>query len=144
MVFPIFDKRPTAVRGVSKSLGIHQDARFFVGVAVRSDGTCVVRDDLPEPPTDPAPPTDPEPPTDPKTGGAACPPVCPDDPTDGGAEPPVAQEMPPRGNGTWVYDALFSEGPAGPPFTRAGLWLPELRDFNALAAEEHRLHQVFS
>lgn len=49
---------------------------------------------------------------------------------------PTSNAAPPRGNGTWIYDALYSQGPTGPPFNQAGLYRQALSEYNA-AAESH-------
>lgn len=129
---------------------------FFTGVAVNADGSCSVLDELPDSPATPSPsptptptPTASPPPTPAPSPAAtpdpeppACEPTCtcvePDVPT----TPDVS--FPPYGNGTWVYDARFLDGPAGQPYGQAGLWVDALRAYNEIADAGSRLNQVFS
>ena len=131
---------------------------FFVAVAVTNGGGCEVLDTVPEPESDPpsdddsdpAPDDDSDPPPDDEDDPAPDDDndPAPDDDNDAGPddnEPPVSSvAFPPRGNGTWVYDARFLDGPAGQPYDRAGLWVEVLRAYNESADEGSGLDQVFS
>ncbi|MBT3812929.1 MAG: hypothetical protein HOF98_09030, partial [Gammaproteobacteria bacterium] len=48
------------------------------------------------------------------------------------------------GNGTWIYDAQFPDGPTGGAFTSAGLWAEKLINHNQSAAEGHKINQLFT
>ena len=123
---------------------------FFAGVVVNSDGSCPVLDDVPAPPVAPSPTPIPAPTPTPEVAPTATPdpepPVC--DPACSCVDPNVpttpASAFPPYGNGTWVYDARFLDGPAGQPYGQAGLWVDTLRAYNEMAGEGSRLNQVFS
>lgn len=128
----------------------------FAAVGVAEGGDCVplaaVPEDPPEPPADPVDegdppaeenePTDPEPPEDPAPVDCEVAECCASgaDP----AAPSPTRSFPPKGNGTWVYDARFLDGPDGQPYNVAGLWAETLRSWNESAEEGHRLDQVFS
>ncbi len=91
---------------------------FFAAVSISDSGSCTAVDQPPEAtPTPPAPTS------------------TPDTPSSG---------LPPRGNGTWVYDATFPDGPTGRPATQAGVWVDILRMYNSSAAPGHELRQIFS
>ena len=120
------------------------------GLAVRADGACEPLAQLPATPT--PPPVEPDPPapddSDPANegsewdhGNASGNVVTnpPDAPT-----PPPDRGFPPRGNGTWVYDATFPQGPDGEPYVSPGLWREPIAAYNAQAQDGHRLDQVFS
>ena len=123
----------------------------WAALAVAPSGTCTLLGAVPEsPPADPNP--DPSPGPDPDPGdsgdsGDATPPSAPADPTpeEPGDDSAVGDPgFPPRGNGTWVYDATFPNGPAGEPFVEPGLWRDALDAYNERASSGHRLDQIFS
>ncbi len=106
-----------------------------LGVGIDGSGACSELSTLPppvEPPPVEPPPVEP-PPVEPPP--VEPPPVEP---------PPRSADLIPSGNGTWVYDARFLDGPAGQPYTQAGLWADELSSYNAGAQTGHQITQVFS
>ena len=117
------------------------------GLAVRADGACeplaqVPPTPAPKPPiAEPVPPASDQP-SSPEPGNES------DDSGDVVTNPPdestPERGFPPRGNGTWVYDATFPEGPDGEPYVSPGLWREAISDYNTQAEAEHRLDQVFS
>ena len=114
----------------------------WVGLGVQGDGTCSPLTQLPDASTPPPnPPAEDDP-----TSGDPGPPDPPEEPTNEGTpgDSAPSTDFPPRGNGTWVYDATFQDGPAGLPFVEPGLWRNELGAYNQTATPEHRIDQVFS
>ncbi|MDG2051693.1 MAG: hypothetical protein P8M78_16185 [Myxococcota bacterium] len=115
----------------------------WVGIGVGGGGDCAPLAQLPAtptpPPVEPVPPT-PDEPDSPDGGNDS------DDSGDGVTNPPNAsdRDFPPRGNGTWVYDATFPQGPDGEPYVSPGLWREAISEYNAQAEAGHRLDQVFS
>lgn len=115
----------------------------FNGVGLGADGVCAELSVLPapEPAPTPTPAPDPAPAPAPTPDPAPTPAPTPE-PT---PEPiPESGDLIPYGNGTWVYDARFNDGPAGRPYTQAGLWTSELASYNAAAGAGHKFHQIFS
>ncbi|MDG2306814.1 MAG: hypothetical protein P8R42_19645 [Candidatus Binatia bacterium] len=110
---------------------------FFVGVSVTANGGCEILDTVPEAETDP-PSSDDDSDSDSVS----------DDDSDTGSDDDdsatPSSDFPPRGNGAWVYDARFLDGPAGQPYGQAGLWVDTLRAYNETAADGSGLDQVFS
>jgi len=47
------------------------------------------------------------------------------------------------GNGTWIYDAQFTNGPAGRAYNKAGLWMEALNAYNKGATSGHAINQLF-
>ena len=123
----------------------------WVGVMVRSNGACEALAQLPAtptpPPLTPTPIPTPNPPEEPNSTDEES---DTDDPVDVVTNPPTepppgpSRSFPPRGNGTWVYDATFPQGPDGEPYVSPGLWREAISDYNAEAQTGHRLNQVFS
>ena len=106
---------------------------------VGADGIC---ESLAEVPAAPEPPT-PEPPVAPADEEG----THDGTPTPNGDDAdPTGQDrgFPPRGNGTWLYDAAFPDGPTGQPHVEPGLWRDELAAYNANATAGHHLDQLFS
>lgn len=130
----------------------------FVAVGIDEGGECAALAAVPEVPSGPT--EDPvdggEPPAEENepSGGDSEPTEDPDPVDCEGAEccsteadpatPVAAGSFPPHGNGTWVYDARFLDGPSGQPYNVAGLWAETLRSWNAAAQDGHGLDQVFS
>ena len=108
----------------------------WVGLGVRADGTCEELTELSQAPTPPPVEPDPPAPTEPDTPDPG---NGPDEPS-----PPSARGFPPRGNGTWVYDATFPDGPDGEPYVSPGLWREAISEYNEQAEDGHRIDQVFS
>lgn len=48
------------------------------------------------------------------------------------------------GNGTWVYDAQFLDGPDGAAYTKAGLWSSNLNSYNIGARKLSKITQFFT
>ena len=89
------------------------------------------------PPVDNTPPAEEEPPVVES-------PVSQDPSPDAPVIPKPMTTVRGKGNGTWLYDAQFSDGPAGPAYTRAGLWVDDIVEYNKGAGEEHKLNQLFT
>ncbi len=48
------------------------------------------------------------------------------------------------GNGTWLYDAQFLNGPTGPAYTKGGLWATKINTYNEAARSASKLNQLFT
>ncbi len=57
---------------------------------------------------------------------------------------PVVYKLRPKGNGTWLYDAQFSDGPTGAAYTKAGLWAKHINDYNKGARAGSKIDQLFT
>ena len=131
-----------ACPGLEDRYGTVKVPAHWLGIGVQSDGTCNMLAQIPNQPPPPADPPAEDDPTSDDTG----PPAPPEEPTSDGDndDSSAAGDFPPRGNGTWVYDASFQDGPAGLPYVEPGLWREELGGYNQSAPPEHRIDQVFS
>lgn len=59
-------------------------------------------------------------------------------------ESSVVYKLRPKGNGTWLYDAQFSDGPTGAAYTKAGLWAKHINDYNKGARAGSKIDQLFT
>ncbi len=122
----------------------------WVGLSMRSGGACEPLAQLPSNPTPPPVAPDPPAPDEPDSPGDGNDSDGSDDSGDVVTNPPndpnpaPDRSFPPRGNGTWVYDATFPQGPDGEPYVSPGLWREAIAGYNAQAQAGHRLDQVFS
>jgi hypothetical protein len=48
------------------------------------------------------------------------------------------------GNGTWIYDAQFLDGPDGAAYSKAGLWSTNLNSYNQAARTGSKITQFFT
>lgn len=58
--------------------------------------------------------------------------------------PPSSNTLRSYGNGTWIYDAQFTDGPDGKAYTKAGLWANNLNNYNTGAATNSKISQFFT